>query len=103
MLDVRDHQLLVLLFMMQAKGHDGRQGRQPLLLQRLKQLKDMLVDIAAGGIRFLDRRTRDQTTFGSAVPLSKRVVVRVKEVGILWVKGLVTWKRGGEEKGLPKP
>ncbi len=90
-LDVGEHQFLVLLFMMQAKGHDG------------EQVKDMLIDVAAVSIGLLHARARDQPAFRPAVPLSQRVVIRVEEIGVLRMKGLVPWKRGQEEKGLPKP
>src|SRR5260370_9364573 len=63
----------------------------------------MLIDIAAVGIGLLDRGSRDQPTFRPAVPLSQRVVIRVEEIGVLRMKGLVTWQRGQEEKGLQNP
>src|SRR5260221_11349595 len=50
-LDVREHQLLVLLLMMQAKGHDGGELVQSPLIELLKQVKDMLTDIALGCTR----------------------------------------------------
>jgi hypothetical protein len=53
----------------------------------------MLIDVAAVLIGLLDRWTRDQTTFGPTVPFPQRVVVGIKEIGILWMKRCVTRKR----------
>src|SRR5260370_25314563 len=88
MLDVREHQFLVLLLMMQAKGHDGGDLGQSLLIELLKQVKDMLVDVAAVSIGVLHARAGDQPPFLPAVPLSQRAVIRVEERSVLRMKGL---------------
>src|SRR5713101_72570 len=103
MLDVGDDQFLMLLFMMQAKRNDGRELCQPPLIELLQQLKHALIDVPAVGIRLLDGRSRDQPTFGSAVPFSQRVVVRVKKVRVLWMKRLVIRNCRKEQEGLEKP
>jgi len=92
MFDVRDHQFLVLLFMIQAKYHDGRQLCQLSLINLLQQIKDVLIDIPAVLIGLLDRRPRDEATFGPAMALPKGVVVGVKQVRILWMKRLIIRK-----------
>ena len=103
MFEVRDHQFLVLLFVMQAKRNDGRERCQPLLIDLLQQLKDTLIDVPPVGIRLLDGRPGDQPTFGSAMPFSQRIVVRVKEVRVLWMKRLVIRNCRKEQEGLEKP
>ena len=92
MFDVGDHQFLVLLFMMETKCHDGCQLRQLPLINLLQQLKDVLIDIPAVLIGLLDRRPRDEATFGPAMAFPKGVVVGVKQVRILWMKRLVIRK-----------
>ena len=92
MFEVRDHQFLVLLFVMQAKRNDGCQRCQLPLINLLQQLKDMLIDIPAVLIGLFDRRPRDEATFGSAMAFPKGVVVGVKQVRILWMKRLVIRK-----------
>src|SRR6266568_4995046 len=103
MLDICEHQLLVLLFVVQAKRKDRRQLGQSSLIQLPQQGNDMFIDIRAILIRLLDSGTRYQAAIGPAVPFPKRVVVRIEQVGILWVKAFVISIRRREEKGLPKP
>ncbi|GAC1344223.1 MAG: hypothetical protein NVSMB27_04940 [Ktedonobacteraceae bacterium] len=103
MFDVRDHQFLMLLFMMQTKYKDGRNRCQLPLIDLLQQVEDVLIDIAAVPVSLLDGGPGDQTAIGSAVPFSQRVVVGIKQVRILWMKGLVSRNRWKEEKGLEKP
>ena len=93
----------MLLFMMKPKCNDGRELCQPPLIELLQQLKDMLIDVLAVGISLLDGRPGDQPTFGSAVPFSQRVVVRVKKVRVLWMKRLVIRNCRKEQEGLEKP
>jgi hypothetical protein len=88
---------------MQAKRNDGRELCQPPLIKLFQQLKDVLIDIPPVGIRLLDGRPGDQPSFRSAVPFSQRVVVRVKEVRILWMKRLVIRNCRKEQEGLEKP
>src|SRR6185312_10968412 len=75
MLDVSNHQFLVLLFMMQAKSKDRREFFQPSLIDLPHQVEDMLIDIPAVLVRFLHGRPGDQTTLAPAMPFPQRVVV----------------------------
>src|SRR5258706_5306308 len=75
MLDVGDHQFLMLLFMMQAKRKDGRELCQPPLIDLLQQVEDMLIDIATILVRFLHGRPGNQTPLGPAVPFPQRIVI----------------------------
>src|SRR6266849_393005 len=101
--DVRNHEFLMLLFMMQAQCKDGRDLCQLSLIELLQQVEDVLIDIAAVPVGLLDGGPGDQPAIGSAVPFSQRVVVGIKQVRILWMKGLVTRNCWKEEKGLEKP
>src|SRR5713101_5233551 len=103
MFDVRNHEFLMLLFMMQAQCKDGRDLCQLSLIELLQQVEDVLIDIAAVPVGLLDGGPGDQTAIGSAVPFSQRIVVGIKQVRILWMKGLVTRNCWKEEKGLEKP
>jgi len=71
MLDVRDHQFLMLLFMMQTQCKDGRDRCQLSLIDLLQQIKNVLIDIAAVLVGLLDGGPGDQTAIGSAVPFSQ--------------------------------
>jgi len=92
-----------LLFMMQTKCKDGRERCQLSLIELLQQVKDMLIDIPTVLVGLFHGGPGDQTAIGSAVPFSQRVVVGIKQVRILWMKGLVTRNCWKEEKGLEKP
>ena len=103
MFDVGDDQFLVLLFMMEAKRNDGRELCQLPLIEPLQQLNDTLIDIPAVGIRLLDGGPGDQPTFGPAMPFSKRIVIRVEEVRVLWMQRPVIRNCRKEQEGLEKP
>src|SRR6266702_8869746 len=103
MFDVRNHQFLMLLFMLQTQYKDGRNCCQLSLIELFQQVKDVLIDIAAVPVGLLDGGPGDQTAIGSAVPFSQRVVVGIKQVRILWMKGLVTRNCWKKQEGLEKP
>src|SRR6266849_2154975 len=63
----------------------------------------MFINVAAILVGLFNRRPRDQATLGPTMPFAKRVVVGIKEIGILRMKRLVTRKSRREQKGLPKP
>src|SRR5260370_818441 len=102
-LDVGEHQFLVLLFMMQAKGHDGGELGQSPLIELPQQVKDMLIDVAAVSIGLLHARARDQPAFRPAGPLAQPGVIRGEEKGVFWLKRLVPLKPRPTEKNFPNP
>ena len=75
MLDVGNHQFLVLLFMMQTKRKDRCELCQLPLIDLLQQVEDMLIDISTILVRFLHGRPGDQSPFRSAVPFPQRIVI----------------------------
>src|SRR2546426_12496033 len=99
MLDICDYQLLVLLLVMQAKRHDGREFRKLSPIELLQQTKHMFINVAAILVGLFHRRPRDQATLGPTMPFSERVVIGIEEIGILRMKRLVTRKSRGEHKG----
>ena len=103
MFDVGNDQFLVLLFMMEAKRDDGRQLCHLPLVELLQEIKDTLIDIPAVGIRLLDCGPGDQPAFGPAMPFAQRIVVRVKEVRVLWMQRPVIRNCRKEQEGLEKP
>ena len=63
----------------------------------------MLIDIPPVGIRLLDGGPGDQPTFGSAMPFSQRIVIRIEEVRVLWMKRPVIRNCRKEQEGLEEP
>ena len=85
MLKIGEYQFLMLLLMMETKGNDRCELHQALFIDRCKQFKHLLINVFAILVGLRYGGTRDQATFGPTVTLSKCVVVRVKQVGILRV------------------
>src|SRR5437762_3019901 len=100
---IGNHQFLMLLFMVQAKHNDRRKFRKLSLIYLVEEVKNSLINIATIQVCLLNSRSRKQASYGPSMASAKRVVIGVKEVPILWMKGCVPRKRRGKEKGLPEP
>src|SRR5579859_4710763 len=77
------HQLLMLLFMMQANHHDRRKFCKLSLIYLIKQVKHSLVNIPAVQVYLLNSRSRNQTSRWPIISLAKRIVIGIKKVRIL--------------------
>src|SRR5437868_2133599 len=66
-LQVSDEQLLVLLLVMDAQGHQRRQRLQALAIRAFEQLLHLAVDVRAIRLGFADRGPRDHAALVAAV------------------------------------
>src|SRR5947207_2313547 len=97
------HQLLMLLFMLQANHNDRRKFGKFSLIYLVKQVKNSLIYIPTILVYLLNSRSRKQTSRWPIISLAKRIVIGIKKVRILRMNGCVPGKRRGKEKGLPEP
>ncbi len=102
-LDVHQHELLVLLLMVQPQGHARRRLQQSRPVEPIEQRQHVLIDVSAVRVCLLDRGPRDQAALGSAVPRPHRVVVGVEQVREPGVVGGVLRIGPGEQECLEEP
>src|SRR4051812_5730685 len=93
MLDVGEHQLLVLLLVMEAELDD---------VTRLVELGHARIDVRAVLHHFLDGGTGQKAARGAIPARADGVVVRVEEERVARIEGLVAVARG-EHEGLEEP
>ncbi len=98
--DIRQHQLLVLLLVMDA-GFDQRKGfmRQSLL----QEPPQMLVDMAAIGPHLFNRGPREQTALRSRMPGAKALVIGIETIGKALVETFVTAQKALQHQLFEKP
>src|SRR5258708_20267052 len=97
------HQLLMLLFMIQANHNDRRKFCKLSLIYLIKQVKHSLVNIPAVQVYLLNSRSRNQTSRWPIISLAKRIVIGIKKERILWMKSCLPRKDRGNGKLPPQP
>ena len=78
-LEIRQHQFLVLLLVMEAEL-DQASLRPGSRAARAKQVRDAFIDVMRGRRGSFERRARQQPTFRPPVPRTDRLVVGVEEI-----------------------
>ena len=100
MLDVGEHQLLVLLLVIESKLHEEFELLVNLVLELLQY---SCIDVSPIFDDFSYRRPRQETTSWPSVHLASRVVIRVEEVVVLLVKRFVVFRVRQEHETFEEP
>jgi hypothetical protein len=100
-LDVRQHQLLVLLLVLDAELDE----RQPLVVEllRIDGLGHLLLHVLAVGQHLVERRTRKHPALGTRMLVAHRVVVRIEKHAVGGVVQPVVGNRGREDERFEEP
>jgi hypothetical protein len=101
MLDVREHQLLMLLLVVDAERGD----EQDLVVAHLRreQLPHVLIDVLAITQHLLHRRTRQQAALRPRVHEPNSLVVGVEQVFVVGIKRLVAAQRRLQQELFEEP
>ena len=100
MLDVGQHQLLVLTLVVQAKLYPEPDVR---LIASFKQRDDRIIDVAPVGDDRFQRRSGQQPPSRPRMHLPGRVVIRVEDEMKVFVEDRVTVVEGLQDKSLEEP
>ena len=101
MFNIRQHQLLVLLFVVETKHDDWRKLFNDVRL--FEYCIHEPINMAPIFKRLTQSRSRDESAFGTAVHFTRGVIVRVEQVSVLRMYRCVVRQSLLENKGLEKP
>ena len=102
-LDVRNKQFLMLLFMINAQNNDWLDFIQQFLTSVGKQIVDVRIDGCAITLCFLHRWARNQSAQIAPMHIASGVVVRIKKISVLRNFGPISRKELFQDKRLEKP
>src|SRR6516164_6177055 len=101
MFNIRQHQFLVLLFVVETKHDNWRELFNDVrLFQYYSHGPIIMAPIVK---RLTESRSRDESAFGTAVHFTRGVIVRVEQVSVLRMYRCVVRQSLLENKGLEKP
>ena len=103
MQDVGEHQLLVLLLVVQAQFGLGGECAARGVRRVLQQAQQRGVDMFAVTPHLVERWPRQQSALRSRMPWAERFVIRIEEVGVVRVEWRVASRVAGEHDGLEEP
>src|SRR5712691_62301 len=102
-LDVRDEQFLMLLFMMNAQNKDRLDFVQQLFVSIGKEIINMRIDGCAVALCFLHCWAGDQSAQIASMHIASGIVVRIKKVSILRNFGPISREELFQDKRFKKP
>ena len=100
MLDIGEHQFLVLLFVMQPEFDYRRHGRILVALQEFVHLR---IDVLAIRVDFGQTRPRNHAALGARMLVAHGVVVGIEQDLEMRIERTVSGEVRGQHKGLEKP
>src|SRR3954469_8169425 len=103
MLDVRDHELLMLLLMMDAEYQNRLEFCEQVIVCAREQRVDVGIDRSTIASCLVHGRPRNEPPQGPPVHVARGVVVGVEEKSILRDLRLITRHPAFHDEGLEKP
>jgi len=102
-LEIGQHEFLMLLLVVQPERHERREARPGRVVERRDQRPHGLVDMGPVGVDLGHRRAREQTALGAGVAAAHGLVIGIEQIAVIRVAGSVAGPVGNQQRGLEEP